>query len=561
MEGLIQELLSGGYLKTPRIIAAFRAIDRADFVLPEYKDEAYGNYPLPIGEGQTISQPLTVAFMLELLDPKPGEKILDVGAGSGWQTALISQAVGETGKVVAVERIRVLCEFAKNNLEKYRLIRSGRIEFRCMDATADIPAGPYDKIIAAASASKEIPGFWRRGLKIGGRIVAPVEGSIWLFIKKSETEWEEKEFSGFVFVPLVGGASGYKHDDYYRSPTSLVKSDFTRTKYRAIGGLLLVIGLLMGLFINEIYIPHPNYTGSKSVEISSGLGSRKIAEVLKKEGVIRSKWVFVMYVSSTGNSASLKPGNYVFTKKPLSQVVDDLVRGGTNELSITIPEGWDGNDIAEYLEEENIMSAEEFRKLIGKNGSKIFAEQFDFLKDKPSGVGVDGYLFPDTYRIFKGSGAENIVSKMLENFGKKLTPELREEITRQKKTIFEIVIMASLIEKEVATEGDRAIVSGILWRRLRIGMALQVDASVNYITDKKTPSVSKEDLLIDSPYNTYKYPGLPLGPISNPGLSAIRAAIYPKDSPYLYYLHAPDGQIIFSQTLEEHNEAKAKYLK
>src|SRR3989344_867492 len=111
LEGLIQELLSGGYLKTPRIIDAFRLIDRADFVLPEYKDEACGNYPLPIGEGQTISQPLTVAFMLELLNPQPGEKILDIGAGSGWQTALLAEIVGPKGQIVAIERIPKLCRF------------------------------------------------------------------------------------------------------------------------------------------------------------------------------------------------------------------------------------------------------------------------------------------------------------------------------------------------------------------------------------------------------------------------------------------------------------------
>jgi len=208
-EALIQELISGGYLKTPRIIEAFSAIDRADFVLPEYLGGAYGNYPLPIGHNQTISQPLTVAFMLELLDPRPGEKILDIGAGSGWQTALLIHIVGSDptiagSNVTAVERIKTLCDFAKNNLKKYGFIKSGRIKFNCLDATADIPPGPYDKIIAAAAASKDIPQSWRNQLKIGGCIVAPVGGSIRRFTKRAENDWMDEEFPGFAFVPLIG---------------------------------------------------------------------------------------------------------------------------------------------------------------------------------------------------------------------------------------------------------------------------------------------------------------------------------------------------------------------
>ena len=197
---LVRHLIEEGYLKTERIIGAFSAIDRADFVLEEYKSEVYGDYPLPISYGQTISQPATVAFMLELLQPEAGDKVMDAGSGSGWQTAILASIVGEKGSVYAVERIPELYEFGQKNLQKYKF---QNISFLCADATKGlVEQAPFDKIIAAAAGS-EIPPAWPEQLKIGGRIVAPVGSSVWLYIKKSETEFEKLEYPGFVFVPLI----------------------------------------------------------------------------------------------------------------------------------------------------------------------------------------------------------------------------------------------------------------------------------------------------------------------------------------------------------------------
>lgn len=204
-DSLINNLISSGYLKTPHIIDAFRKIDRADFVPENLKDEAYVNAPLPIGEGQTISQPLTVAFMLELLEPKPGEKILDVGFGSGWTTALLAEIVGSEGNVYAIERVPELCEFGKQNVTKYNFFEKGIVEMKCADGTKGWgEKAPFDKILAGASA-KEMPKAWKEQLKVGGRIVAPVEYSVWLVIKNGEGEFEEIEYPGFVFVPLIEG--------------------------------------------------------------------------------------------------------------------------------------------------------------------------------------------------------------------------------------------------------------------------------------------------------------------------------------------------------------------
>ena len=214
MEELIQKLIKEGYLKTPLIIEAFRNIDRKDFVLEEFKDDADVNVPLPIGYGQTISQPLTVAFMLELLQPQPGEKILDIGAGSGWQTALLAHCVGDKGKVIAIELIPELAEFGKKNIVKYNYIEKGVVEFICGDGSRGLEKeAPFDKIIVAAAVypvrsndsdgARELSKEWKEQLKIHGRIVAPIENSIWLFIKKSDTKFEEIEYPGFVFVPLI----------------------------------------------------------------------------------------------------------------------------------------------------------------------------------------------------------------------------------------------------------------------------------------------------------------------------------------------------------------------
>jgi len=221
-EKLISELIRDGYLKTPRLVEAFNRIDRKNFIPKELISEAYGNYPLPIGYGQTISQPLTVAFMLELLEPKPGEKILDIGAGSGWTTALLAYIVSKSqtdadmaqggvesgrrksaGRVVAIERIHELKEMAEKNVAKYSFIEKCIAKVILGDGSMGYSEwAPYDKIIAAAAAEK-IPDTWGKQLKVGGRIVAPVGNSILTLDKISENKFEIKEYFGFSFVPLV----------------------------------------------------------------------------------------------------------------------------------------------------------------------------------------------------------------------------------------------------------------------------------------------------------------------------------------------------------------------
>ena len=209
MNPLPSYLQRTGVLKAGKILDAFEAINRADFVPEELRSMAYADEALPIGGGQTISQPYTVAFMLNLLDPKPGEKIMDVGAGSGWQTALLAQIISSghamSGKVFAIERMPELCEFGKTNVSKYNFVESGVVEWFCQDASSGLPEkASFDKIIAAASiVDNKVPKAWEEQLKVGGKMVVPIGNSIWLFIKQPDGTFHEKEFPGFVFVPFI----------------------------------------------------------------------------------------------------------------------------------------------------------------------------------------------------------------------------------------------------------------------------------------------------------------------------------------------------------------------
>ena len=205
--GLINNLIGEGYLKTPSIIEAFKAIDRADFVTDEYKENAYVNAPLPIGFRQTISQPLTVAFMIELLSPKEGQKILEIGSGSGWQTAILSFIVSQNnaaGKIIGIERLSELQEMAQKNVSKYNFIESGVAQVILADGSKGYKKEvPFDKIIAGAASSGDVPQAWKKQLKIGGRIVAPVDQSVVVIEKTEKDTFIKKEYFGFSFVPLV----------------------------------------------------------------------------------------------------------------------------------------------------------------------------------------------------------------------------------------------------------------------------------------------------------------------------------------------------------------------
>jgi len=199
---LVNYLVRNGVLKSQHIIEAFLAIDRKKFVRPGHEFEAYGDYPLPIGEGQTISQPWTVAFMLELLNPQPKEKILDVGFGSGWTTALLAYIVGEEGKVYGIEILPSIFEFGKNNIAKFNFIEKKIVELKLGDGSKGWKEyAPFDRILVSAAA-KNIPEKLIEQLANNGILVIPDQNGIWK-ITKIEDKLEKEYYPGFLFVPLV----------------------------------------------------------------------------------------------------------------------------------------------------------------------------------------------------------------------------------------------------------------------------------------------------------------------------------------------------------------------
>lgn len=201
-ERLISELIEGGYLKTPRIVAAFEAVDRADFIPEELETRAYDDTALPLGYGSTISQPLTVALMLEELLPEAGDNILDVGSGSGWTSALLSHIVGEAGRVHAVEVVPELSDRSEETIREIYPELYERIQFYAENAEDGLPeAAPFQRILASA-AVYSVSQTWMGQLAIGGRMVVPVRNSVYRIDRVSVTDFCPREFSGFAFVPF-----------------------------------------------------------------------------------------------------------------------------------------------------------------------------------------------------------------------------------------------------------------------------------------------------------------------------------------------------------------------
>jgi len=308
-----------------------------------------------------------------------------------------------------------------------------------------------------------------------------------------------------------------------------------------------IISIIIVICLLIVFLPKDPFSKKEMFfYIEKGESSKDIALNLESQNLIWWGPFLRAYVLLTGVSGELQAGTYQFSPSMnLFSLVRKLAKGDIAREEITIIEGWNLKDIAWYFENKGMFQAEEL---------------FELNDDSWQG-GLEGYLFPDTYLVSYGASLTEIIEQMRANFDKKTAP-LQEEIEKQSKTLSEIITMASLIEKEVRTKEDKKIVSGIFWKRIKIGKPLESCASIAYIKGISQWIYSFEDTRIESSYNTYLNYGLPVGPISNPGLESIEAALYPKESDYWYWLSTPEeGETIFSKTLTEHNAAKVKYLK
>ena len=337
------------------------------------------------------------------------------------------------------------------------------------------------------------------------------------------------------------------------------------------GTILIIFFVLLVFYFNSLKAPDNEKVNDQQFDVVKGQGLKAIASNLKQQGLIKSDWAFVLYAYLSNSTSKIKAGTYFFqTSMDSAEILSALVDGRVEreETNITIIEGWSNAQLVDALVVKDYFTKNEILNSMQESYSQNI-----FTTAKQSAL--EGFLFPDTYSIKLIDGPPALISAALNNFEKKVSTQMIETASKNGLNLFEYVTLASIVEKEVGRNADkvldqgtlalmqkeRELVASVFYNRLEIGMPLQSDATVNYITGKKDRQVLFKDTEIESEYNTYKYIGLPPGPISNPGLGSLLAVSNPAKTDYLYFLNTKDGTAIFSKTLEEHNRNKEKYLR
>jgi UPF0755 protein len=296
-------------------------------------------------------------------------------------------------------------------------------------------------------------------------------------------------------------------------------------------------------------------TAEQFIEITSGMGPRAIARQLVTAGVVRDELTFRFALWRSGQARRLQAGEYRFDRPATAHdVIDRIARGDVYLVSITFREGLTIPEMAAVFEGAGFGTAGEFIDA-ARDPSPVKALD-------PQATDLEGYLFPDTYAVPRRTTAPRLVAVMVEHFQKMLGPEVRSAAAARGLTIRQLVTLASLVEKETAVAEERPLVSAVYHNRIRLGMLLQCDPTVIYALAKAGQydgNLRRADLAFDSPYNTYRYPGLPPGPIAAPGQWSLVAAATPADVDYLFFVSRNDGSHEFARTLPEHNRNVQRY--
>ena len=328
-----------------------------------------------------------------------------------------------------------------------------------------------------------------------------------------------------------------------------------------------LVGLLIVLFVAALagggayilyqraYEPYQGYQSERILEIAPGAGTNAIGRSLISGGVVRDDLTFRVALWLSGSARRLQAGEYRFDR-PMSalDVIGKIARGEVDLRPITFPEGLTVAEMAKVFAASGMGTAQAF--IDAANDGSLIRDLDPAARD------LEGFLFPDTYAFPRRADAASVVHVMVDRFHKVLSDDLKAAASARGLTIRQLVTLASLVEKETAKPEERPIVSAVYANRLRIGMALQCDPTVIYALQKAGKydgNLRRDDLAFDSPYNTYRYPGLPPGPIAAPGKGALEGAAHPSDVDYVYFVSRNDGSHEFARTLDEHNQNVRKF--
>ena len=331
-------------------------------------------------------------------------------------------------------------------------------------------------------------------------------------------------------------------------------------------GLIMIAFISFSVFKSNAYNSRVSTSNVEKIfEVKKNQGAKEIGQELEVAGLIKNKYYFYYQIKAEDLASKIQAGEYELSPDmTVGEMIQKFVDGDIKLAyeKLVIPEGFTNAKIIERIAEIDKGLAEEFEDIVGcwsadeqKCGyQSIFKDKYSFLSSVPEGVDLEGYLFPDTYFVYPEDDALKLVTKFLNNFEDKVTPEMIQEIESQGKTLHEVLTLASIVEKEVRSDKDKKIVAGIFWNRANDDYPLQSCATLAYILGEDKKQYTIEDTQIESPFNTYLHAGLPPGPVSNPGLKSIEAAISPTDTDYYFFLSDPEtGETVFSKTLEEHN--------